>query len=270
MKKGLMVIPALAVLLAVSCGDKPSVKKFPTKDIIDFYADFWEMEVSASLFPSYAPKSTKVKYTVDTEWTEYTGAIDVYVENTSHEECEAYIISMVSEEVGWTLVDTHDYGDGDKEYYLQYVTGGAFDLSVQVSDYVTSNEYVDIQIGATQHVEEETYTQFPLELVNEFLTTYELGFTLTAGFDDPAGNGYTVSTFIDDVYHGMKIAIDGDQYDVLKTFFADYLTTGGYSLGGEQTSSCYYVNEDNHEIDFAFEAGSDESDPGVTSVTLWE
>ena len=149
MKKSL-IVPALVAMLAVGCNKQESKVKtvpFLVDDVAAFYADNFGIEMPADKLPGYPSKSGNAVLTFDDSWLDYTGAVGVYVDNTSKREAAAYVESL--KKAGWTLDSKVDDEENDTTYQLSCFEVGNADYyaSCFVLDYVTSNQYVDIMFG---------------------------------------------------------------------------------------------------------------------------
>ena len=173
MKKSLIATIAAAALLAVSCsnqggGSKPKQKTLPmpVEDVVAFYAEEYEFEFDADLLPEYPSTSGEAEFTFDDSWAPYTGKCDVYVENTTHEECGLYVTYML--EAGWEL-DGVEEDDEDLMYYLSApaFAQGDYMPSVTVYDWIESSDYLDFYFGLSIVAD----TEFPAEKIAASLAT---------------------------------------------------------------------------------------------------
>ncbi len=241
---------------------EPPSSDFPIQRVLDFLS----MDgVGEDNFAPYESEEALFKY--DDSMASSRGGCDVIITNSTAAECLAYVQSMAND-FGWTQGETqYQYDSEDASllvatiYPLTLVTGGSHDVAMYVYECVSYNGNIDLLIGSTVHMEEETSTTFPLEQLNAFLEEYELGFSLTAGLP---GESFTYSTFENDGYHCFQVKVAGDAVATMKEALNDILVGAGYSLSSNSTTSyVQYDNDAEHQIQIAI--SGDE-----TIVNFWE
>jgi len=111
-------------------------------------------------------------------------------------------------------------------------------------------------------------TELPLAEVNEFLTTYELGFQiseeLAASLTALAGEepAFVVEEGTYYGYHYFNLAISGEHAAEAEALLSELLVNSGYEYITSEDGN-YYANEDDHQVSFS------ELD-GFTSILFFE
>ncbi len=248
----------------------PEEEGFPIQHVLNYLysaEQIPEEDIGEDDFAPY-PEGENTEFEYDDEYASYYGGCDVYVTGTSHDDCAAYVQSMV-EDYDWELGEVeYTYDSEDTSlvvatmYPLTFVTGGSHDVLVIVYDQLdTSYEYVDIFVASQVHKEEET-GPFPLEALNAFIVEYDLGFELTAGLE---GDNFTFSTFENGGYHCFQIILEGNNVATFKSYVNDILIAANYSLDTDEETRVTYNNDAWHQIDIAYV-----SDEGCTFMNFWE
>lgn len=204
-----------------------------------FFAAQYELEVE---FPEYVAANEEAYFIQNTSYANY---FDVYGssdgDKTNQEEMHAF--AAACEELGWKKnIDT--YGDttltkAGKKVVLYTYTG-----------------YFQVRMSYTP-----VNTVFPLAEVNEFLTTYGLGFQLAEALPDPDGEGYTIQQGVNASYgyHYYIISISGNYVAEMKAIIGPLVTGDlGYEWSDNETGTggYYYDEVTEHEIDVVFSGGS--------------
>lgn len=165
-----------------------------------------------------------------------------YIKGSSNAEMQTFASSMKS--AGWVL-GTDEYGDYSGSF-------GNTRAQVYIGDYTAESQaaiIVQFQLGV------EPTAAFPTAAVNEFLTTYSLGFTLSesvvAQLTDPSGSGYATTTGVDTsgTYHYICVQVSGDVASAWKAALDSTVTSAGYEWN--DTYGCY-VNDDEHEVQIGY------------------
>ena len=109
--------------------------------------------------------------------------------------------------------------------------------------------------------------EFPLDLLNAFLTEYELGFTFAddMGLVDTAGNGYTFGTGVYYYYAYAYITVDGNVWETWADALDAFLTANGYEAYDQNDTGIAYMNDDEHMVQITYDA-----DTNVTQILFME
>ncbi len=223
--------------------------EYPTDKISAFYEGLGFEDVPLGTFTCADPDAYF-------EIEEGSSSFSVYANGATIEEQRAFTASL--QEAGWVIISTSEMYPDDviMEYKPE---GNETGIKVSIVDF-TDSGYTSIEFYYDRPAEKE----FPLTEVNSFLSTYDLGFSLTAGWEDPSGNGYKISSGDDGEYHYYKIAIQGEYCEAINDLLRPILESAGYS---EKTSSKEgdrsYSNDAYHEV-WIYTSG------GITYVYFWE
>ena len=261
---------SIRVYMYVAEPPLPEEEGFPVQHVLDYLYEEEEIpeeDIGEDDFAPY-PEGENTEFEYDDEYAWYYGGCDVYVTGTSHDDCAAYVQSMV-EDYDWELGEveyTYDSEDASlvvaTMYPLTFVTGGSHDVLVIVYDQLdTSYGNVDIFVTSQVHKESGTSDEFPLEALNAFLDEYDLGFTLTAGLP---GTTFTYSTFENGGYHCFQILVDGDSVATFKAAINDILIGAGYTLDADSETSFMYNNSALHQVSCGLTSGNQ------TYLNFWE
>ena len=248
----------------------PEEEGFPILHVLNYLyieEEIPEEDIGEDDFAPYPEgENTEFEYSDEDAW--YYGGCDVFVTGTSHDDCAAYVQSMV-EDYDWELGEVqYSYDSEDTSlvvatmYPLTFVTGGSHDVLVVVYDQLDTNYgNVDIFVASQVHKEEGTGS-FPLDALNAFIEEYDLGFELTAGLE---GDNFTFSTFENGGYHCFQIILDGNNVALFKSYVNDILIAADYSLDTDTATQVTYNNDDWHQIAIGYVSGSD-----YTYMNFWE
>ena len=182
------------------------------------------------------------------EQSDYT--IKLY--GSDYDEMAAFVDAMG--DFGWDA-EMDSYGDFD----LYFGNSGA---SLYVGDYTS---YILIAPSYSEPVEFDL-SEFPLDEVNAFLTTYGLGFTLAEALPDAAGAGFSVQTGSAGGYAYFAVLFSGDQADALTAILEPIILAAGYTEKTDSTTGKpYYANAVDHQVSIRFYAAE-----GYTQVLFFE
>lgn len=203
-------------------------------------------------------------FEVDGSWVPYGYPYLVYANCTTSSECASFITAC--QEKGWVIT-----GDADPDYpndvVMTYMPGGVNSgVEMSIEDYSDEEdiEYGYVMIGFSWSQPFIHVNEFPLELLNTFLTEYDLGFTLESA-PLTSESGFEYRFIMDDGYHGMQIIVVGDYFAALDAIFGPIVTaeTVGYIEYSRSDGSVMYLNVDYHQISISYQSG-------YTVITIWE
>ena len=248
---------------------------------VTFTFNRWDSELIAAYYaykgiedevpvPEYVSSLEDAIFTFDASYVSYGYPLFAYVENTTEEDLmgdgleeDGYFGLLF--EAGWNLTNYvfNDDGTSEFEWFMQV---GDYDAYIYILDNLATEDYVEFEFYATEHVEPAVEVdEFPLDLVNAFLTQYELGFQLETGLPQLlGGEGYTYKTGSNGGYHFFRVEIDGNNYEAWVEALDALLTANGYT---QKTASygVYYANEDDHQVSIGYDSTNE-----VTFVVFWE
>ena len=248
---------------------------------VTFTFNRWDSELIAAYYaykgiedevpvPEYVSSLEDAIFTFDASYVSYGYPLFAYVENTTEEDLmgdgleeDGYFGLLF--EAGWNLTNYvfNDDGTSEFEWFMQV---GDYDAYIYILDNLATEDYVEFEFYATEHVEPAVEVdEFPLDLVNAFLTQYELGFQLETGLPQLlGGEGYTYKTGSNGGYHFFRVEIDGNNYEAWVEALDALLTANGYTQKAA-SYGVYYANEDDHQVSIGYDSTNE-----VTFVVFWE
>ena len=240
-------------------------EEFPTELVLNYLKENGAI-LSEECFPAYESENEELCFEYDDSWADFTGACDIYVMNTTSSEVEDYVLSLM--ESGWNLEDVqYSYADEEETEiedvtYILSIVGdeeGACDALMYVCDYLLTNGYVDIMVGATV----KPSVDWPSEVIAEFVS--ELG------FNDPippfSGTAVNYQTQVG--YSSLRVVIAVESVDAEETVLNQYVEDllGANYVEGEPDSygDMHYISE-HGEIDACVYQGSKYGNDGYVVV----
>lgn len=215
--------------------------------IVSFFAD---CDVDVEVV-DYATASDDAYFAIN-ESAALLDRFEIDVFGSSYEEMLDFIAD--SEELGW--VATFDnYGDASMLF-------GDTGAQMDVEDWIDYS-YGCIRIICSYTEPVVVLDEFPLADVNSFLTTYGLGFQLTAGLPDASGNGFQMQSLEDSGYHGLAVMASGDQTEAWDAIIGPIVEAAGYYYDALDWEA--YINDDEHIVRIGYD-----EDYNYTFVTFWE
>ncbi len=203
-------------------------------------------------------------FEVDDSLVPYGYPYFVYANCTTSAECASFITAC--QELGWVITSDVD-PESPNDVIMTYMPGGVNSgVEMNISDSSDAEDitagYVMISISWSQpftHVDE-----FPLDLLNAFLTTYDLGFTLESA-PLTSESGFEYRFLEDSGYHCMQITVVGDYFATLDAILGPIVTaeTAGYTESSRSDGYVVYATVEDHQVRIQYQSGT-------TIITIWE
>ena len=220
----------------------PELVEFPAEQVLEFY-EGEGLVLPEDAFPAYESSNQDIVFEYDDSWYDFSGTVDVYIENTDHDEVLNYVLDLVG--AGWT-VDSYQFEWADEEqtelnaatYYLSFECEGDYNAQLVVFDWLVTNGYVDMVCGKVA----KPLVTFPSEAIAE-----ALGEDVTDVVPEFSGDalGYELSST------GLQLGIlveVGSEDETKAQYIADLLEAGYVEAGEDQYGDMHYTSP-NGQID---------------------
>lgn len=217
------------------------VAEWPADDIAELLGE----KVTDTL-PEYTGESSGFTI-LDDAWG--TAVMVSVEEGTEDEAIAAYEATLIA--AGYTAVEEaeHTFNSPNGQIIVEVYMGtpGSFTIAFEVDPFIDT-------------------VPFPANELAEFISTYELGLTVTS-LPDPAGNGFIIQSGTSSGYHYFSLTVAGNALSEMLEALDPILTAAGYALDNDYSTDTvkYYENEDYHAVDIRYIASTD-----TTRVSFWE
>ena len=164
---------------------------------------------------------------------------------------EAVVSFYLSEQGGFANggVDANGYHLVSANAQFELV---AWDWPAQYPGYVILNFQAYVAPAA----------EFPVADVNAFLSSYSLGFSLSASAEY-SGTAFSTDSGASGNYHYFMVTATGGDYSAYCTLLGELVTANGYSLDSTVTTKTVYYNADEHEVQII-------PGEGYVTIMFWE
>ena len=217
MKKN-FIIPALAVMLAVSCSNsgkpgKDKTVKFKFEEAISFYSEQGVENVSLA---EYVSKNLEATSEYVTDYVETTGLLEARIYGSSKEEMDSF--AEKCESLGWVL--TQD------EYEDYSGTFGNSLAEITIADWTKEEDYECIRIGFSVQS-----AVWPKGQISKYFQLFE-----ETEYEVPAlvaANGRFVASIYSQYgfsADGVLVTVNGATAEEISTYLTTTLPQGGWNV----------------------------------------
>jgi hypothetical protein len=190
-------------------------------------------------------------------------------------ECEGF--NFLSDAYGTAVLVT--VGEGNEAAAIE-----SYEATLAAANWTTDEDYwyspneeiiVEVYVGTAGSITiafmaNPVSKDFPMEALNDFLTTYDFGFEFTEALPDAAGEGYMFQVNYSSYYdlHYGVLAVSGNQLEAWAAILQPLVEAAGYLYDPDYSTDVKY--DFFRESDYGEIILSYNEESNVTSITFWE